>query len=35
MLFDSATIITNKKDLSDLMKHIISLDLATNVYLTH
>ena len=29
-LFDKAVVITNRKDISDLMNHIISLDLATN-----
>ena len=33
MLFENAVMISNKKDLSDLMKHIVSLDLPTNFYM--
>ena len=32
-LFDKAVAITNRKDICDLMNHVISLDLATNYYL--
>ncbi len=34
MLFDHATTISSKKDLAELMKHIVSLDLPTTFYLT-
>ena len=33
LLFAEAVLITNRKDISDLMKHIVSLDLETNFYL--
>ncbi len=33
MLFENAVMISNKKDLSDLMKHIVSLDLPTSFYM--
>ena len=33
LLFEKAVVITCRKDISDLMNHIISLDLATNYYL--
>ena len=33
LLFDKAVSILTTKDISDLMKHIVSLDLATNFYL--
>ena len=33
LLFERAVVITNLKDITDLLNHIISLDLATNFYL--
>ena len=33
LLFEKAVVITNRQGISDLMNHIISLDLATNFYL--
>ena len=33
LLFDEAVLITNPNDITKLMKHILSLDLATNFYL--
>ena len=33
LLFENAVLIRSRKDISDLMKHIVSLDLETNFYL--